>query len=280
MKNDYENYEVILIDNGSTDNSQEVLKKLELEYSNLNFIINTKNLGFAEGNNIGIRASNGDYVLLLNNDTVVKENFLTSLMNQASKYPDSGVIGTKIYFYDEPDKIWFAGGYIDWKYDGAHIGYGELDENKYNTDKSVEFITGCTFLIKREVIEKVGLLDSSFFAYQEDVDWCVRIKKTGYQCIYVPYPEVWHKAGRTSKKQGRMSPLHRYLGTRNKLVLIKKNFSKLKFMDALLREILLVTPVYVILYASRGHFDLIPAQLQGIIDALRNRNKYAQKDIE
>ena len=281
MRNSYENFDVILIDNGSTDNSVELLKPIK--YKNLIFIQNEKNLGFAGGCNVGIQYAlqNGaDYVLPLNNDTIIKEDFLDSLVGQASKYPDAGAIGPKIYFYDEPDKIWFAGGYIDWKYDGAHTGYGKLDDNKYNTEQSVEFITGCAMLIKREVIEKVGLLESSFFAYQEDVDFCVRVRKAGYKCIYIPYPEVWHKGGKTSKKQGRMSPFHRYLGTRNKIVLMKKNFGKLKFIDVLLREVFVVTPILIILYAYRRHFDLIPAQIQGIIDAIKNVNKYAQKGTE
>lgn len=276
MKNNYRNFDVILIDNGSTDNSVELLNSIK--YKNLFFIQNEQNLGFAGGCNIGIRHAlqNGaKYILLLNNDTVVKGDFLNSLIEQALKYPDAGAIGPKIYFYDEPDKIWFAGGYIDWKYDGAHTGYGKKDAEKYSTAKSVGFITGCAMLIKNEVIEKVGLLDTSFFAYQEDVDFCVRVRKARYTCIYLPYPAVWHRGGKTSKKHGRMSPFHRYLGTRNKLVLIKKNFRMLKLIDVFLREIFVVTPILIVLYVYRRHFDLIPAQIQGIIDAIIGRNKFS-----
>ena len=274
IKNNFDDYEVILIDNGSADNSKEILKKLESEYSNLTFIINEKNLGFAGGNNVGIGMSRCDYILLLNNDTVVKEDFLDSLLKQASEHPDAGIFCPKIYFYDNPDTIWFAGGYIDWKYDGTHVGYGDKDDSVYNTAVTCEYVTGCAMLIKKEVIKKIGLLDESFFAYQEDVDLCIRARNVGYNCVYIPYPHVWHKGGATSKKQGRMSPFHRYLGTRNKLAMIRKNFSRLRFADALLRELFVVTPVYILLYASRGHFDLIPAQLQGIIDSLKGKNKY------
>lgn len=275
LKNSYENFEVILIDNGSTDNSVELLNSIH--YKNVIFIQNEKNLGFAGGCNMGIRhalQNNADYILLLNNDTVVKEDFLDNLIEQALKYSDAGAIGPKIYFYDEPDKIWFAGGYIDWKYDGAHIGYGKLDDNIYNTERSVEFISGCALLIKSEVVEKVGLLDPSFFAYQEDVDFCVRIKNAGYKCLYIPYPHLWHKGGTTTKKQGRMSPFHRYLGTRNKLVLYRKNYGRLQFMGVLLHEIFLVTPILILLYIYRRHFDLISAQLQGMIDGLKGKNRH------
>lgn len=275
MKNNFDSYEVILIDNGSKDGSVDILRQLEPEYPDLIFVINQKNLGFAGGNNIGINLSKGDAILLLNNDTVVKEDFLDGLMQQASLLPEAGVLCPKIYFYDRPDTIWFAGGYIDWKYDGTHIGYGKKDNSSYNSPLTCEYVTGCAMLIKREVIKKIGLLDESFFAYQEDVDFCIRARKGGYKCMYIPSPNVWHKAGATSKKQERMSPFHRYLGTRNKLALVRKNFGIFRLVDALFRELFIVTPVYIILYASRGHFDLIPAQLQGMIDGLKGKNRYS-----
>ncbi len=277
MKNNFNNYEIILIDNGSTDGSKEILKELESKYSNIIFIINKINLGFAEGANKGMSIARGDYILFLNNDTIVKEDFLDCLIKQASEHPDASIFCPKIYFYDRPDTIWFAGGYIDWKYQGAHIGYGRKDSNIYDTAATCEYVTGCAMLIKKEVIKKIGLFDESFFAYQEDVDLCIRARKAGYKCMYIPYPHVWHKEGATSKKQGRMSPFIVYLGTRNKLVMVRKNYSKLRFVDALLRELFIATPIYSLLYASRGHFDLPPARLQGIIDALNGKNKYLPK---
>ncbi|VVB85579.1 Glycosyl transferase family group 2 [uncultured archaeon] len=200
-------------------------------------------------------------------------------MQQVSLHPEAGIFCPKIYFYNMPNIIWFAGGYIDWKYDGAHIGYGKIDNSSYDSPLVSDYVTGCAMLIKREVIEKIGLLDASFFAYQEDVDLCIRAHKAGYECMYIPYPHVWHKAGATSKKHERMSPFHRYLGTRNKLALVKKNFGIFWLMDALFRELFIVTPVYIILYLSRWHFDLIPAQFQGIIDGVRGKNKYLNKDF-
>lgn len=237
-----------------------------------------RNRGFTGGNNIGmkyiLREKKTDYIVLLSNDVVVDDNFIGTLMKQASRYPDAGIFCTKIYFYDEPDTIWFAGGYIDWKNEGAHIGYEKKDNHAYDAAITCKYVTGCAMLIKKEVLEKIGLLDESFFAYQEDVDFCIRARKAGYKCMYIPSPRVWHKVGSTLKKEGRMSPLIRYLGTRNKLSMIRKNFGRLRLIEALLRELFVVTPVYIILYASRRHFDLIPAQFQGIIDALRGKNKY------
>lgn len=274
MKSDFESYELILVDNGSTDNSSEIFKELKSKFSNLILINNKKNLGFAGGSNDAVKSARCDYILLLNNDTIVKKDFLAGLMKQASEHPDASIFCPKIYFYDRPDTIWFAGGYIDWKYEGAHIGYGKKDNNAYDTAVSCAYVTGCAMLIKKEVINKIGLFDESFFAYQEDVDFCVRARKAGYKCMYIPYPHVWHKVGLTSKKQGRMSPFIRYLGTRNKLTMVRKNYGKMRFFEALLRELFVVTPIYVLLYSSRGHFDLIPAQFQGIIDALKGKNKY------
>jgi GT2 family glycosyltransferase len=274
MKNEFNSYELILVDNGSTDNSRERLKDLISKYSNLTFITNKNNLGFAGGNNDAVKSARGDYILLLNNDTIVKDDFLAGLMKQASENPDATIFCPKIFFYDRPDTIWFAGGYIDWKNEGAHIGYEKKDNHAYDTAVICAYVTGCAMLIKKEVINKIGLFDESFFAYQEDVDFCVRARKAGYKCMYIPYPHVWHKAGLTSKKQGRTSPFMRYLGTRNKLTVVRKNYGKLRFVEALLRELFVMTPICILLYSSRGHFDLIPAQLQGIIDGIRGKNKY------
>ncbi len=201
MKNRYDSYEVILVDNGSNKGSVEILRQLESEYPDLILVFNQKNLGFAGGNNIGFNLSKGDMILLLNNDTTVKEDFLEALMKQASLYPEAGILCPKIYFHDRPGTIWFAGGYIDWKYDGAHIGYGKMDNSSYGIPHACDYVTGCAMLIKRNVIEKIGFLDESFFAYQEDVDFCIRARKAGYKCMYIPYPHVWHKAGSTSKKK-------------------------------------------------------------------------------
>jgi len=150
-----------------------------------------------------------DYILLLNNDTIVSPDFLKELVNRGEKDKSIGILGPKIYYHNS-DKIWFNGGKINWLYTKAkHI-------NKKNTD----YISGCCMLIKKEVIEKIGLMYAPYFLYFEDVDLCLRARKKGFKNIVVHNSIIWHKVSQTAKKG---SFTHIYYNTRNKFLLSKRN---------------------------------------------------------
>ncbi len=223
-KIDYPDYEIIVIDNGSEKFDADILEKKFS--SEIGIIRNKENLGFAGGNNIGIRYAleNGaDFVLLLNNDTVVDKGFLSEMIRVASLDNRIGAVGPKIYFYSEINKIWFAGGKINKILTkGEMIGYGEIDQGRYDTEKETDFITGCCLLVKREVFEKIGLLSEEYFVYYEDTDWCLRARKSGFKCVYAPKAEIWHKA---SIGLGLGSPAYIYYNIRNGLLMAERNGS-------------------------------------------------------
>ncbi len=221
----YPNFEVILADNGSEDGSQ---AHFRAGFSWVRLLENGANLGFAGGNNAAIRLAlrdNPDYILLLNNDTVADPGFLSELVLAGEARKDVGILNPKIYFYDKPDVLWYAGGRLSLLRGVArHRGYGKTDSGRFDRPREVNFITGCAFFIKREVIEKIGLLDEEMFCYGEDADWSLRAAKAGYRGWYVPTSRVWHRIGVSAGSDFSM-----YMGTRNAMYLVFKHASRLRF---------------------------------------------------
>ena len=225
LKNiNYTNFDIMVVDNGSTDGSCQFLRS---NFPDVTVLENEENLGFAEGNNVGIRGAmrtRADYILLLNNDTVVDPLFLKELIDVAENDRQIGIVGPKVYFMDEPSRICFAGGKRKWTTEWQHIGLEEIDKGQYNEVKETEFIYGCVLLLKREVIEKIGMLDADYFAYVEEIDLNYRAKQAGYKIVFVPHSKIWHKVG-ASDAQGRRSSVRIYYITRNNLLFLKNNGS-------------------------------------------------------
>jgi len=214
----YPNYEIIVVDNNSTDDS---IKELE-NIRNIQLIRNDSNLGFAGGNNVGIEYAlkrSSDLILLLNNDTVVEKEFLSVLVKRAVADKNVGIIGNKVYYYSEPAKIWSAGGGIT-RLTKRTFQYGEnkIDKKRFIREMEVDFLSGCCMLIKREVFERIGLLDAEYFMYYEDVDFCLRAKKL-FKIIYTPGAIIWHKVSATSNKSYRD-----YYRMRNYIYLLRKRY--------------------------------------------------------
>lgn len=221
--NDYPNKQIVVVDNGSD-------KKRKAQSVKCKIIYNRENLGFSGGNNVGIKYAleNGaDYVLILNNDTVVSRDFLTKLVKAGESDKSSGFLGPKICFYpplrragEDRDRIWFAGGRINWLYNkGIMKGYGEIDKGQYGNQEETEYLTGCCLLIKKEVLKKIGLMPEEYFLYYEDVDWSLAARQAGFKCVFVPQAKIWHK-GSASTREG--SPSYIYYHVRNGLILARK----------------------------------------------------------
>ncbi|MEM2955045.1 MAG: glycosyltransferase family 2 protein [Candidatus Nanoarchaeia archaeon] len=228
---DYKNYEVLFVDNASTDGSVNFVKKQyqnEIKSKKLKLVLNDKDYGFAEGNNIAIRQVLKDksvnYICLLNNDTIVDKNWLSALVNFAEKNSKIGIVGSKIYYLDQPNKINFAGGKVNlWTGSGMHIGDNELDRGQYNFPKKVDYITGASMCIKREVFEKIGFFPEEFFCYWEDTDFSFRARKAGYELWYVPDSKIWHKVSASFNAFGA------YCMYRNSVWFMKKHASLFQF---------------------------------------------------
>ncbi len=224
-------YNVVVVDNGS-----KVPYHLHHSFEDQPFEVvrSESNLGFTGGNNLGIQFALqkylSDYVVLLNSDTTVDSEFLTQLYLFAKKNPRSGLISPKILFYpgreyhaasykstQKGTVLWYGGGSLDWPNLVAyHRGVDEIDRGHFDTQTESDFATGCCVIIRREVLEKIGLLDERFFLYLEDVDLSVRAKQMGYEIGFCATSVVWHKnAGSTG---GAGSPLQTYYQTRNRLL--------------------------------------------------------------
>jgi len=216
----YPNYKVLVVDNGSTDGSSYIIRK---RFPNITLIENEKNLGFAEGNNVAIRHAlreGADYILLLNNDTVIDKQLLMELVKIAESDLKIGICGPKIYYYNAPNTIWFAGGLIK-RGIAFHIGDGEDDQGQHDKITFVDYITGCAMMIKRKLVEKVGLLDPDYFCMFEDADLCHRGRKAGFKVVYGPTAKVWHKISLSFG--GMLSPLWVYYKVRNNILFMRKN---------------------------------------------------------
>ncbi len=190
----YPNFKVLVVDNASTDGT---VNAIRTSFPGIEVVVNQTNLRFAGGNNVGIRRAlehGAEYVMLLNNDTIVERDFLTPLVNAAEHDTRVGMVGPKIYFYVNRQQLWYAGGTIEW-WKGwiSHVGVREKDMGQYDTTCETDFITGCCVLVKREVIQKIGMLDEAYFLYGEDADWCIRTSQAGYKLLFVPSAKIWHK---------------------------------------------------------------------------------------
>jgi GT2 family glycosyltransferase len=217
---DYPAHEVVVVDNGSTDDS---VAAVRATYPRVTLIETGENLGYVGGNNVGLeyaRAMEADYALLLNNDTEVAPDFLRLLVEAAEADLAAGIVGPTIYYFDRPDVIWSAGGAIDWGRGRTFmIGLDEVDQGQFgHTVRPVDFVTGCALLIKMSVVEQVGMLDTRFFAYYEEAEWGVRVARAGFKISHVPQAKIWHKISPDARET---SPQVHYYMTRNRLLLLK-----------------------------------------------------------
>ncbi len=192
---EYANAEVIVVDNGSSDGTADAVRAAYGD--RVTIIENAANLGFAGGNNVGIRRAlekGADCVLLLNNDTVVDPALVGRLVDAITASEHIGIVGPKIYYASPPDRIWFAGGEVFlWRGVSRHIGIREKDTGQCDAVRDVDYITGCALMADRGVFEAIGYLDTSYTAYYEDVDFCMRARRAGFRVVYAPTGKVWHK---------------------------------------------------------------------------------------
>ena len=225
----YSNYRVVVVDNGSRGNEAGLLREKHGDY--VHVIENGENHGFAEGNNIGMRYAlaehDPDYILLLNNDTVVEPDFLDALVDVAEGDPSVGMVGPKVCFHREPGKLQSAGGRVNWwTGEPKLIGWGEEDSSQFDGTEEVDWVLGCAFLIRRKTIERIGLLNPTYFAFFEEVEWCIECRRAGFKVVCCRGARLLHKGGQDTQK---VSGFRAYYVGRNRLLFMRRNATKLQF---------------------------------------------------
>ena len=221
-KQTYANYALYIVDSGSTDDTVAYVRAHLLEHCT--FLRNSENIGFAAGTNQGIRAAFQDgctAILALNNDVVFGPELLERLAGALGQYR-CDMTTPMMYYYEPKDRIWAAGGSLQpWLgYRNKHCGEGETDHGQYNVACRVTFAPLCCVLIRKEVFDRVGLLDERYFTYTEDVDFMYRCLKQGLSLWYVPEAKLWH---RVSLLTGHMSDFMVRYCTRNRMYFMRKN---------------------------------------------------------
>jgi GT2 family glycosyltransferase len=213
--------QIIVVDNGSQDNTPAAIRT---RFPAVTVVENHNNLGFAAGNNVGVSlALQGDaeYVMLLNNDTVVDGQMLARLLTVIQSQADVGIVGPKMLYFDPPNVIWCAGNRLGrWPWITHRLQAEQPDGALDELPHAVDYITACGILLRRAVIEQIGLLDPRFFIYYEETDWCYRARRAGWRILYVPDARLWHKV---SAAMGATSPATDYYMNRNLYLFLAKN---------------------------------------------------------
>lgn len=260
-KEGYSLLEIIVVDNGSSANH---VPRWRQEYKGITFIRSEKNLGFAGGNNLGIRQAQGDYLFLVNNDTIFTENLIGSMVEEMDANPTIGLLSPRINYFDQPDIIQYAG-YTPMNYYTARnecIGQFEKDEGQYNAVKGpTAYAHGAAMMVRREALDKAGLMAENYFLYFEELDWCERIRRAGFQVNVFLKPLIYHKE---SISVGKNTALKEYFMNRNRILFIRRNASSATFAVFMCYFLVFVTPRNLITYLRDGNYDFIPILFRAI----------------
>jgi GT2 family glycosyltransferase len=258
--------EIIVVDNASPHEDPSVIKT---NFPEVTLIRSDRNLGFAGGNNLGIRQAKGIYVLLLNNDTEVEPGFLEPLVRKLESDSSIGAVSPQIRFYNQPDTFQYAGSApinpITVRSHG--IGYREKDRGQYDRDSLTPFVHGAAMLVPVRVLQQVGLMAECFFLYYEELDWGTRIRAAGYRLWFVHNSLVYHKE---SVSTGRLSPLKTYYLNRGRLLYLRRNITGVTFILALLYQLFIAVPRNTLKFLFSGNSSHLAAYTRALAWHLRN----------
>jgi len=259
--------ELILVDNGSREDHH---ADFLLAYPELIYIRSEENLGFAGGNNLGIKVATGDYLLLLNNDTEITANLIPVLTAELDQHPEIGMISPLLLFFDAPDVIQYAGftamDYLTCRNSG--IGSMEMNNGQYDLDsRETAYCHGAAMMCRRADLDKVGLMEDQFFLYYEELDWCEKFKRAGKKIWFNGHTKVYHKE---SMSVGKESSIKTYFMTRNRMLFIRRNTGLINTFFFSLYYIGIACPKQIFLYLRKGRKDLVKWVFRGIAWNLTN----------
>lgn len=254
--------EVIVVDNGSTVDEAVAISQ---RYPQVRTIRSEKNLGFAGGNNLGLKAARGQYLYMINNDTVFHEFQVQPLIDRLQSSPQIGMVCPKIRFAWDDCPIQFAGytplTAITCR--NRSIGYGEADHGQYDVAHPTPYAHGAAMMISRRAMDQVGLMPECYFLYYEELDWSLMFTRAGFEIWYEPACTIYHKESRTT---GTDSPLKTYYITRNRLLFVNRNSQGLQRLLSYVYLIVVVGMRDLAVHLFRGRIDLVKATLRGLRD--------------
>lgn len=260
--------EIIVVDNGS---KVDEMHKLNSLFPDVKSIRSDINLGFAGGNNLGIKAAKGDYLFLVNNDTIISQNTIINLKEVLKQRPDVAIACPLIYYYDEPSVIQYAGFTSINPLTGRNKALNYKDKIvTSNKIAETAYAHGAAMMIKRSVVEKLGMMPENFFLYYEELDWVHRIKQSGYKVVVDHRSHILHKE---SISTGKNSPLKTYFQTRNRILFMRRNFSGIRKLLFYLFFTLISIPKYLMVCFSSKNENHIYSFFAGIKWNLLNNVK-------
>lgn len=260
QKVSYPNIEVIVVDNGSKDAP---LPEWTTIFKGVNVVLAGENLGFAGGNNLGRQQARGDYIFFLNNDTEVLPDTISILVDAFEKNSGVGVVSPKIKYYHDPTRIQYAGMTTIHPLTGRNrsIGYNQVDIGQFDVGQPTAYAHGAAMMVKNDVISVVGGMPEMFFLYYEELDWCEKIRKAGYCIYYEPKAVVYHKQSATI---GEESPVKTYYHSRNRILFMSRNTTRLQFFFFSIFFCTFTMPRYILSNLFKGNLSHIKAFIQGV----------------
>jgi len=258
---EYKNLEVIVVDNGSIENPEELIMA---RFPKTQVIVSAKNLGFAGGNNLGIGQAKGKYLFFINNDCEIGENAIRPMVRLFETTADAGIASPKILYFESPEIIQYVGSSSLNPYTGRNFreGFRQEDKGQYDQLRMTDLAHGAAMMVPRSIVDKVGMMPEIFFLYYEELDWCESIKNSGYKIYVVPEAKVFHKE---SMSVGKGSSLKTYYMTRNRLLFMRRHTAGLKKLSWMLFFLLFSIPKNSISFILKNETTHLKAFWKGFL---------------
>ncbi|HZV36240.1 MAG TPA: glycosyltransferase family 2 protein [Verrucomicrobiae bacterium] len=263
----YPALQIVVSDNASTDGAQEMVRT---EFPDVHLLAHKEEQGYARAASLGMAylADKTKYIFSTTNDVTVDPEILNVLVDYAEKNPQAGVMGTRIYFFDRPDVLWHAGGSINPLHGHTrHFGWERKDNPRYAHVRECDYVTGCGYLLRSDVLKRIGYFKEDLVFYSEDAELCYRFRDAGYKVMYIPDAKMWHKTGTTLAKN---RPVQLQYSTRNQLYLLQ-HYRVGFYPLTLWVHLLIVSPIKMLMFAVIGRGKNSIGIYRGIRDWWRGK---------